>query len=427
VYGLWVDPNSNSCVQPGACAVEFFRSSSSFKLCLPACARQIQAHLHCYIAHAMADDPVGALVVEDRELTDVGNQAGAGSGSEDESRKLSHADREEEILWSELGHGQDQGRIVLSFLQFPALARLMATRANSGWPLLHSALQGRLQEAYAMHFPGLQASVQTPRGGVRPLGLHSAMYACLPGNRLGWLWVQLWALQGPVQCPKKIAPGGATHLKGSTLIPWFDFLHYWYPVNTCIYQDDNTLIPWRGHNRAAMREKLDEFVWWLDLLLHDRDDYEDSEVPLHANIASCTHCRGLWSGVLANPDIVGDDEDVFIRFQLNQHIREPGTGNWRPLDDPVVKAHHLFECRLICISRNTSMIVCHADTRRAFRSLGQRFFGSENPGGRALKLKMYALSDEDDDGCVFNVLDLRHVSGTEHLSPSELLRFYRGR
>jgi hypothetical protein len=264
--------------------------------------------------------------------------------------------------------------------------------------------------------------VQTPRGGVEPLGLDGELWTGGLVNRLGWLWAQLWALQGPVEgaqlCfPQKIAPGGATHLDDNTLIPWFD----------------NTFIPWhpdstqRGRNRVALSEKLNEFVWWLDLLVC----YDVREDHLHGgsvNHVSCAGCKCVWSGVLANPDIVGDDEDVFIRFQLNQHIREPGTGNWRPLDDPVVKAHHLYECRLICISRNTSMIVCHADTRRAFSALYQRTFSSENHGAcRALILKMYAVSDEDDDGCVFNVLDLRHVSGTEHLSPSELLHFYRGR
>ena len=408
----------------------------------------------------MAHDPVGTPVVEDRELSDVGSQAGAVSGSEDESRMLSHADRVSELVsvmgehsmetaalastkvetvhcriellerswghtiarmrrapvlcprhWAEeavlsqlktavWGHGQNLGQILFSFLQFPALARLMATQANR--PLVNSVLQGRLRVVYAMHFPGLLVSVLTPRGFDRPLPTVLWLQNGLV-NRLGWLWVQLWACHGLVQSPQKIAPRGATHLDDYTLIPWFNWGYQWHPDSTQ-----------REHNRAALSEKLEEFVWWFDLLVCE-DERENCLHGGSVNHMSCAQCKALWSGVLASPHIIDDDGNISIRFQLNRHIREPGTGNWQSYDDSMMplsintlKPECLYECRLYGISRQTKRIVCYADTRRGYYEEYLRYF-SAGPGGRALELSMHAICDEDGDGCVFHFLDLRHL------------------
>ena len=383
--------------------------------------RKFQIHLYCYVAHAMAHELVGQPVVKDRELGDVGNQTGAVSASEEETRKLWRTVPCQEILLRELGDGQELGRNILSYLLISALARLMATRVNSGWPLLQSAVQARLKEAYAMHFPSLQASVQAPLVSVRPSGVYNALYAGLPEKRLCWLWVELWALLGPGPiaklCPKKILWGGPTHENSNSLIPWFDFLYYLYPCSGRLMIRDQyasrTASSWfrsaggqragkHEHYRDAMRENLDEFIWWLDILGCDRAD------GLECRMVECPcgpwKTKSIWSGVLANPDIIGDECRRFC-FQLNLRIHEPGTGNWRPdVEHPMSRGYNRFECRLVCISRHTSKIVCYADTRFACAIYNCRIFHGNHDGARAFMLKLNALCDNDDDGCVFSTL-----------------------
>ena len=161
--------------------------------------------------------------------------------------------------------------------------------------------------------------------------------------------------------------------------------------------------------------------WWIGLLVCE----DERENLLHGgsvNHMSCAQCRALWSGVLASPDIIDDDRgNVYIRYQLNRHIREPGTGNWQsydesmmPLTSNTLKPECLYECRLYGISRIYSRIVCYADTRRGFYEGSLGWFSS-GPWGRALELSMDAICDEDGDGCVFNFLDIRHCESVHSL------------
>ena len=248
-------------------------------------------------------------------------------------------------------------------------------------------------------------------------------------SKLAALMAELIVLRGRGTCPGHISPTGAVHLRAEAIKPWYQHtIRTWY--KKCVIEGDIDAV----HKYCAeVYSKLRSYTWWLDVVAYDRDDWfnggRDGKglCDCHDGQTVQSRCRSLWSGCLAAPLFLKmfmplDDEDpptlpeFGIRFPLDEHIRELGTGFWRHRAPECIYPRDMVEFRIFCLDPGSLQVVLHADTRRAYHDeyamddcAFKYVFASPKCTDGALEFNFDAMEDADGDGCMFRALDF-HVS-----------------